>query len=240
MFQLEDHYWWFVGRRYLATRLAAKLAAQSSRSLQALDLGCGTGAATLELAQFSAVTALDMNEFALQCCRRRGIVRTLLADGQALPFVNERFDVIMGLDIFEHIPDDDLAFRECARVLRPDGLLVLSVPAFRFLWGPHDVALHHFRRYRRAEIEDKLQKVGLRVEQASYSVFLLFPLVLLSRLLEKLRRGPPHASLPMVPGSVNRFLTQLQQIEANWIIHRRRLPWGSSVIAVARKPAEPA
>lgn len=237
MFQLEDTYWWFVGRRSLAVQLMELYGEPGNAKPPALDIGCGTGAATSSLARRWRVAGVDMNGGALTYSRSRGLSRLVLGDGIALPFANDSYDGAMGLDVFEHIEDDLAAFRECFRVLRPGGVLVLSVPAFRALWGPHDVALHHFRRYRRAEVGRKLELAGFQVERLSYSVFFLFPLVLVSRVLEKLRTGPPRASLPGVPEWLNRRLIALQNLEAGLIAGRNiDLPWGSSVVAVARKP----
>jgi hypothetical protein len=118
--------------------------------------------------------------------------------------------------------------------LKPGGVLVLNVPAFRWLWGPHDVALMHQRRYTKGEVRALLEGAGLTVEKLSYSVFLLFPIVVLLRLLDKFKRGPAKVSLPKVSGASNRFLVKLQDMEARWIA-ASSLPWGSSVVAVARK-----
>ncbi|MHB8635182.1 MAG: class I SAM-dependent methyltransferase [Fimbriimonadaceae bacterium] len=233
MFELESHYWWFVARRRLALRLLRRSLAGTTRP-RVLDLGCGTGAFDVELAGYGEPVGADMSRLALGFARTRGAFALVQADGSALPFIDASFDAAIGLDVFEHIEADTAAIKECARVLRPGGVLVLTVPAFRSLWSPHDVALHHYRRYRRAEVRQRLVSVGLEPIRLSYSVFFLFPVVLLVRLFEKRRHGPASASLPRVPNWLNACLIRLGGFEASLIGHVR-LPWGSSVVAVARK-----
>lgn len=201
-----------------------------------LDLGCGTGAVLEELSQFGEYVGLDMSGQALEYSRKRGLTALARGRGENLPFATNSFHAIMALDVFEHIEDDVSALKEALRVLKPGGTLVLSVPAFKMLWGPHDVALMHFRRYRRAELKSKLISAGFQLEKLSYSVFILFPLVVLFRIFEKRKRGDAQASLPTVPPWLNRMLVGLQTFEAR-LIHKLSLPWGSSLIAVARKPA---
>lgn len=234
MYTLEDHYWWFVGRRDLALRLFRRY--EPKAHAVALDVGCGTGAVLKELPARDVVpVGVDMSPLALGFCRQRGLRRLLKGDGTALPLQNEVLDGVIGLDVFEHITDDMGAFREAYRVLRPGQILVLSVPAFRWLWGPHDVALHHRRRYTRPELRKKLEETGFEIVRTSYSVFFLFPIVCLWRVAEKRKRGPAKASLVPVPAWANRLLIALQSLEAA-MIERFDLPWGSSVIAVARRP----
>lgn len=234
LYEHEDRYWWFVGRRRLALRLLGH-ALGAGTEPRLLDLGCGTGAALFDLQAMGKAIGLDLSSLALGYCRTRGLASLVQGNGERIPFRSDLFDGIIALDILEHIENDRAAFAEAFRVLRPGGVLVLSVPAFRWLWGPHDVALMHQRRYRRPEILRLLAEAGFRVDRLSYSVFLLFPAVVIVRLLDKFRRGPAKVSLPEVPRWLNGLLEKIQLAEAWWIA-RFPLPWGSSVVAVARKP----
>ncbi|MBI5707608.1 MAG: class I SAM-dependent methyltransferase [Armatimonadetes bacterium] len=210
-------------------------AIRNPKSIRVLDLGCGTGAVLEELAHFGSYVGLDMSGQALEYCRQRGLTRLAIGKGEALPFSTGSFDAIVALDVFEHIENDQAAMNEALRVLKPGGILVLSVPAFKALWGPHDVALMHFRRYRSPELRAKLRSAGFQIELLSYSVFFLFPLVVLIRFFER-RKPNAEASLPAVPEWLNRALVKLQNLEAK-LLRRVTLPWGSSLIAVGRKPS---
>ncbi|MER3495551.1 MAG: methylase [Armatimonadota bacterium] len=231
MFEAEDKYWWFVSRRRLALRLLQNYEFPDG---PILDLGCGTGAAMIELEKVAPTTGLDMSDEALRLAQTRGLTRLVRGDAQALPWPRDSFAAVVTLDTLEHVPDDGLAMREIARVLRPGGLLIMNVPAFPFLWGPHDRALMHQRRYHRSEVVERLRAAGLEVARATYSVFLLFPLIAAQRLLNK--GGSGRVTLPKVSDRRNSQLIALHEWEGS-LLQRVRLPWGSSVTAVARKPS---
>lgn len=235
MRSLEDRYWWFVARRELALDLVDRhLPAQG----KILDIGCGTGAVLEQLQKRSWAGGVDFSPHALQFSEERGLANLTLGDAQALPYEADQFDLTISLDTIEHVPDDERALREIYRTLKPGGTFIMNVPAFRWLWGPHDVALMHFRRYTRREVADKLAKAGFEVERVNYSVFFLFPIVVLKRLSEKFATGEPEVKLPQVSDSLNQKLIQLMRREAN-LSHRLLFPWGSSVVAIARKPTSP-
>jgi SAM-dependent methyltransferase len=231
MRQAEDHYWWFVSRRRLALALLDRFAPSAK---DVLDVGSGTGALLTELQGTRWAAGLDFSPVAVQFCLERNLTNLMVGNAERLPLRCGSLDAVVSLDTLEHVPDDDAAVAGIARALRPGGVLVLNVPAFRWLWGPHDVALMHQRRYTRGEVAALLRRHGLRLEKLSYSVFLLFPVVVLIRILDKFKRGPAKVSLPKVSGGFNRFLVKLQDMEARWIA-AGSLPWGSSVVAVARK-----
>jgi len=242
MYRFEDGYWWFVARRHLIVSLIESLYPQDGR-LRILDIGCGTGKMLDELAAFGDVVGADFSPEALQFCVTRGVGADLArADVRRLPFADGTFDVVTAMDIIEHIDDDKAASSEIFRVLRPGGRLLVTVPAFTSLWSEHDEALHHYRRYTVPRLKDLFQRVGLSVDKVSYTVTTLFPAIWayrqVSNLLPK-RHGDVEKKANLVNFSepVNAALLSLSRWETR-LVQRLSLPFGVSVVCVARKPPE--
>jgi ubiquinone/menaquinone biosynthesis C-methylase UbiE len=243
MYRLEDSYWWFVGRHDLVLTFLHKTFGPPPNTLRILDIGCGTGAMSQKMTAWGEVTSADFSPLALDFCRRRRLTRVCEADAMDLPFEDDLFDVIVALDILEHLPDDCAAMREFHRVLRPGGYVVATVPAYESLWSSHDVALMHFRRYVAGEVRDRFVAAGMQIRKLSYAMTLLFPVVWLVRRFTALREKrqsdalrTPTASLVAVPGLANRLLVGLLRLENRVIGCLPALPFGVSVYCLAQKP----
>ncbi|MCC2668215.1 MAG: type 11 methyltransferase [Armatimonadetes bacterium] len=237
MHALEDWYWWFVARRDAAARMLLDHA-PPERPLRILDAGCGTGG-MMDLYRTwpdPEVTGDDFSPDALRFSHGRGHHRLVGGDLTLLPFRTGSFDVVSALDVIEHVEQDARAVSEIARVLRPGGILVATVPAYQFLWGPHDEALHHMRRYTAGQFNRVIHDSGLRVEKSTYLLTALFPLAAAARLLGRKRKPEDAAAaLPKVPPAVNRALIGFQAAELQ-LARLAPLPFGLTVMAVARKP----
>lgn len=236
MFEAEDQYWWFCARRELARALLRRHAHGEPTHL--LDLGCGTGAALSELKcdhPGALCVGVDASATALQFSNGRGHQELILGSGTAIPVRSQQFDGALSLDTVEHIDDDRRVMEELFRVLKPGGVAVISVPAYQWLWGPHDVALMHYRRYTARQFKRLAGATGFAIEQCSYSVFFLFPVVVAIRILDRISKRPNRVSLPKVSRAVNQLLIRLMRVESS-LIARFALPWGSSVVAVVKRP----
>jgi SAM-dependent methyltransferase len=239
----EDKHWWFATRtRAILAYLDRHLG--PGRDRRVLDVGCGAGNMMHHLAHYGTVVGVDNNPKPLEVARQRGLdVRQ--GSGERLPFGDAEFDLVSLLDTVEHVPAEAQVFAECHRVLRPGGKLLVTVPAFMFLWSRNDVINMHERRYTVAELRGKLEAHGFRALRISYNNFFIFPLAALLILLRRGRAEPELASphfddeayqVEMEPASplVNSVLSLVGKLEVA-LLRRFSLPFGTSIIAIAEK-----
>jgi ubiquinone/menaquinone biosynthesis C-methylase UbiE len=233
MYRLENSYWWFVARRRLASELLAD--ELNGRDSHILDVGCGTGANIQAFARYGRTTGIDSSVDALQFCRTRDVDRVALSPVEHLPFGNGEFDVVTAMDILEHTDDDLAALRELQRVCRKDGMVLITVPAYGFLWSEHDEALKHRRRYTAHELRNKLCITGFEVVRTSYFISALFFPILAVRIWQGLVKNSTHpkTSLYLPPKWINSALIGLLAFEQR-IFRRINLPFGVSIVALAR------
>ena len=229
-FEVEADYWWSVWVR----QMVRDWLPPGPPTRRLLDLGCGTGILSTDMAALSTVTSLDYVAEALHFCRRRDLTRVLRGDAHALPFADGVFDLLLAVDTLEHLRDDAAAMREVRRVMKPGATAIVNVPALRLLWSSHDVANHHFRRYRRAELRQVIEQAGFTIQKLSYTNLVLFPPTLVVRLAKRLFGGadtPDHEILELHP-AVNSALVQIMAVERA-LVRRINLPIGTSLFAVA-------
>jgi len=229
----EEFYWWHVGRRNIVERILRRILGKQA---SILEIGCGTGGNLKLLGKFGQVTGLDPSKEALDFCRSQGFSNVVEGSAEDSKLPSESFDVLVALDVLEHIEDDARAFRECFRLLRDDGYLLITVPAFPFLWSEHDEALHHKRRYRRVEIKQKMEAAGFEITRLSYLIMFPFPLIVVYRFLRRWMRGDKQkrTSYVLLPGWLNRLLIVALQCEGI-LLSYMNLPFGTSIICVAQK-----
>jgi SAM-dependent methyltransferase len=236
--QLERNHWWFQGRRRILDRMLAGLEPALPPGARALDVGCGTGANGPVLAARAALAVgIDASPVPLGLggTDERGHSARLRGDAGALPFPDQSFDLVVALDVLEHLDDDAGASRELHRVLRPGGVLVVFVPALRLLWGLQDDVSHHRRRYHRAELRDLVASAGFRIQRLTFFNSLLFPPILAARLLMRLRPPRHLKSENEVGGPIsNALLGAVFGAEAA-LLDRIDFPVGVSLACLARR-----
>jgi 2-polyprenyl-3-methyl-5-hydroxy-6-metoxy-1,4-benzoquinol methylase len=235
MFDIETDYWWFVARRKLITQLV-RGEAGGRADVRILDVGCGTGANLDALRRYGESFGVDLSSDAIEHCRMRGLKDLAISRLENLSYSSNSFDIITALDVLEHVDDDLTAMGELYRICRPGGMLLVTVPAYGFLWSEHDEALHHRRRYAEYELRNKLTVAGFDIERCSYFITTLFFPILLIRVLQGIfkRSTHPKTSHVELPRLFNRMIIWLLAFE-QWLIRFINLPFGVTIVCTARK-----
>jgi len=230
-----NHFWYHGFRSYLLPVFAQAVAGRSHARI--LDVGCGTGFNLGLLTKHGSVIGLDLNERGLTLARDVGrpLVR---ADTTHLPFEDATFDLVTSFDMMQCIPTDREAVREMARVARPGGVVVISMAALEILHGDHSEVWQEYRRYTRASARALAEQAGLRVERVTFMFAVLFPVLLISRGVQRLTRRfrevRDDTDIAIPPAPVNALLSGLLKVEAA-LSRRLGMPVGSSLLVVARK-----
>ena len=228
----EREHWWFRGR--LAILRATLARALGGRRARLLDLGCGAGGVLAALGEFGDAVGMEANPDLLAEARARG----LDARPGALPddaVVTPGWaDVVLLLDVVEHLDDDVAAFRAARRLAAAGALLLVTVPAHPWLWSAHDVTLGHRRRYTRAGLRAAVERAGWRVRHVSHFNALLLPGVAAVRAVRRLAGGGGH-DLARPPAPFNALLARLFALE-RFVAPRWSLPCGASLLLLAHAP----
>jgi len=236
IYEKEEGHWWFRTRRAVLREMLRE--AELPSSARVLDVGCGTGGNLRFLASYGEAEGCDCAEEALEYCARRGFHQTKLADACRLPYGECAFDLVTCLDVLEHVRLDALAFSELARVARPGGYVLVTLPAGPRLYSSFDCLCGHLRRYSPAQVRTLAGAAGVEVVRMTRYTALAHPVTLFH-----LRRGDfirgkgrfRHQMETVLPGA-NALLSWLGAAEAR-LLRRWDLRWGSSLAALFRKPS---
>ena len=242
MAEVEDVHWWFASRRAIVDRVIGGLGLPPGAAI--LEPGCGTGGNFPMLARRGQLYAIDADESAIGFARARGlaqVARGALPD--AIPFGDQRFDLIVMTDVLEHLEDQAGTLRALRARLRAGGWLLLTVPAMAWLWSDHDVTHHHRRRYSAKELRAVVSGAGFDVKYLSYYNFLLFPLIAGARVWQRVGAGRREGAngrhdLAMPRGAINRLLQRIFSSE-RYVVGSARIPFGVSLILLARAAPAP-
>jgi SAM-dependent methyltransferase len=233
LFDAEPRSFWFRGRSALIARILQKI---DPTPQAILEIGCGTGFVLQEIARafpHASLTATDVLPDAFDYARRRvPQAQYLQVDVTALPFAAE-FDLVCAFDVFEHVADDEKAFREVHRSLRSGGWLLLTVPQHRALWSGADDVAHHKRRYERREMKRKLEAAGFRIVRRTSFVTLLMPALFISR--KRVQTAETVIRDLVLPRPVDTTLAGIMALERLFINLGTDLPVGGSSVVLARR-----
>jgi SAM-dependent methyltransferase len=238
---IEDNHFWFVPRNRLLSRLVERYF-PTARSI--LEIGCGNGAVLSALARARSDRRLvgsELHPVGLVVARQRLGNKAEFVQMDARKVLAEQaFDVIGAFDVLEHIAEDEEVIRSAHLALTPGGGMVIAVPQHPWLWSSADEVAYHVRRYRRGELEEKLDRNGFRVVFSGSYCTILLPLMIASRWLDRIRRKPEGTAKPSKlearpPDQINIAMTALLQAEVSATLSGLRFPIGGSRIVVAMR-----
>jgi SAM-dependent methyltransferase len=232
--QAEDRHWWYRGRRTVLDGVINGLALPDRARI--LDAGCGSGRNMVELARRGTVTGVELSETSVALAREREVGEVIAGSVLELPFPDASFDLIVSLDVIEHLQDDLSALREFRRTIAPGGALLVTVPAYQWLWSRHDEINYHHRRYTRLSLQRVAERAGWNQARTTYFNSLLLPVAIFLRVLDRVNSKPTESSLDLwvPPRPVNWLLERPLALEAALIARGGRIPAGLSLLAVFR------
>jgi len=185
--QHERTYWWFVGRREIINNVLNKYLPRNNFNI--LDWGCGTGANFNILRKFGTVLGVDASTTAINKCKSKGINNVLLNNSLDTFQPHVSFDLFTCFDVLEHIKDDKKFIQDIHRFTKKDSFVLVTVPAYQFLWSNLDDIVGHKRRYTRSGLISIFEKNGFKVLKASYFNTILSPIFILIRLIQKFKKN---------------------------------------------------
>ena len=225
----EYNHWWFQSRRAIMEYIFWKKL--TKKDLKILSVGCDTGAELEHLSYFGRVTGIDIDPEAILFCRLKGF-EVIQSDVLASNLKKESFDIIVAMDVIEHIQDDVKAISALKNLLKKDGKLLITVPALPCLWSSFDEEgdYPHFRRYTKKTLTNLFRMQNLIIEKISYYNFFLFPLALIARLSNQSFASQMNSSNKF-KNTLLRSIFSFEKYFLSWM----SFPTGVSLVAVCRK-----
>ncbi len=231
--KVESFHWWFVVRRKLLKSILSSI--DVPINCLTLDIGCGTGSNLKTLVSMGLnVIGLDQSIYPLTLIRKKWAFPLLAGDLNKLPIKTKSLGLVIAMDVLEHLDDDLNGIREPYRVLNKGGMLLLTVPAFKALWGTQDVVTGHKRRYSRREIMEKLKEENFNILKSSYFNFFLFFPILFARRIVHLLGLKIGSENEINSPLINFFLKIIFSLEI-YILKYFTFPFGVSVFCLAQK-----
>lgn len=233
-FEVQKSHWWFVTKKKIVLDMIERYLINEKKD-KVLDIGCGSGLMLNALENIGDAYGMDMSPEAISFSKEvfNGTVKQgSLPDH--VPYEDHTFSLITALDVIEHIDDDVESLKAIYSLLMPGGKMVLTVPAYMFLWSPFDDMNQHKRRYTRSELNRKLQEAGFTVEKITYYNTLLFPIVYVVRKLNNMLNRDGSSDIDMPNRLVNSILALIFGFE-KYLLRFTNLPFGVSVLAVVKK-----
>ncbi len=243
-YDLERKHWWFRVREkiildHVKLFFGNKLC--SGNPITILNVGVASGRSSEALGALGVVTSIEYDSDCCEFTRSKTGLEIINGTILDLPFEDNKFDMVCSFDVVEHVENDVLAIAEMKRVCKNDGVVFITVPAFKILWSHHDIVNHHYRRYRMSEIDKLFNHPKDKVIARTYYNSLLFVPIFLVRIISHLL---PNIFVRDSAGSdftlldqdsvVNKFSYFIFALERR-LLKYVKFPFGVSIIYAIKK-----
>lgn len=233
---VEDRMWYYRAlHRHVLRSLRSNLPAATVPRV--LDAGCGTGGLLCRLQEAEPawrLAGLDFSPLACDLARKRTGLDIAQGSITAMPFMDASFDAVVSCDVVCQVTDAAGALREFHRCLRPAGIVVLTMPAYQWMYSYHDREVANLRRYNRGEVNALLREAGFAIKRSTHWNMFPFPLAVVRRKIFPPRT--PDSDVRLFPAPVELAFNGLMAVEHGWLRAGFQLPFGNSVLTVAQKP----
>jgi SAM-dependent methyltransferase len=236
MYRVESRHWWFGAKHKIVRSLLARYAPSSPQHKpRVIDLGCGCGYLLSLINDEYDALGMDGSPQAVEFSRKRNVRVEVGLLPEPVPYEDGTADVILLLDVLEHLKDDHLCFERAVKLLKPGGVAICTVPAYPWLWTKRDEYHQHFRRYTRPAFKSLMNIPGMQSQFVSHMNAVLFPAAIAERVVRKfapLKEGEGDLKVPAAP--VNWAFKESYAAE-RVLLGRLPIPFGLSLVSVTRK-----
>jgi SAM-dependent methyltransferase len=231
MVEQEKNHWWFKARREILEQELTKLDLPANSRI--LEIGCGTGGNLELLKRFGSVKAMELDEFSLEYVKDTfsiEVKKGYLPNN--IPY-NEHFDLICMFDVLEHVKEDMLSLDILKGYLSENGMIILTIPAYPYLYGSHDKLLHHYRRYYKSKLIKNIENLNYKVLKSSYFNTLLLPIVVIARVLDIVFPSDKSLGYSTPNKFINNLLYRVFKFE-KLILNKYRFRVGASIFLLIK------
>lgn len=232
---IESGHWWFVIRHRLFFREINTLNIPKNSAVLEVGSSTGVNLNLLNDMDFTWITAIDRSEIATQFCSKGQLSDIVQGDGVCLPFKENTFSLVLATDFLEHVEMDGSAIGEIYRVLLPGGTALITVPAFKCLWGLEDQIANHLRRYRLQPFRSMFDRVGFHIQRCYYFNYILFAPIWITRKIIHAMNLPIREETQINSSFLNvvcKMIFNLDTLTARWL----HPPFGVSILLTVKKP----
>jgi|SRR3989344_3658183 len=235
----QDEHWWLVVRRKIVKDLLGRFIPHKNDS-KILDFGCSSGEFVRYIQNLNYnVSGCDVSIEAIEKGQQKGISNLSVVQNNHLDYSSESFDVVLALDVIEHLEEEGPAIKEIHRVLKRGGLFIIFVPAYQFLWGIEDETSHHYRRYSSRSLLKVIQNSAnfVVVKKSYFNTFLFLPIAFVKILGRMIKTSNRKSDLELNNSFLNYLFFHIFNFERK-LLGRLSFPFGASLLLVLRKQDE--